>query len=151
MIFELCKNVFFEHKNHHKLKGKIQKTCWITFADSGFIQDAIVIPVHWILAKNDGIYSFSFLFCPFFLCLSKVPRNCQSSLKITGFHNKMKFDFPFLWIELHAGCHKKNTFRMMLEPWNIDSITSSRHPLSGNYFFGRFFIRLRRVKRSQVI
>ena len=116
--FELCKNVFFEQKNHHILKGKIQKTCWITFAVSGFIQDAIVIPAHWILAKNDGISSLSFLFCPFFQCLSKVPRNCQSSLKITGLHNKMKFDFPFLWIELHAGCHKKNTFRMMLEPWN---------------------------------
>ena len=65
VIFELCKNVFFEQKNHHILKGKIQKTCWITFAVSGFIQDAIVIPAHWILAKNDGISSFSIFVLPF--------------------------------------------------------------------------------------
>ena len=52
--------------------SKIQKTCWITFADSGFIQDAIVIPAHWILAKNDGISSLSFLFCPFFQCKRNV-------------------------------------------------------------------------------
>ena len=65
----------------------------------------------------------------------------------------------FCWPQITTECQKRNRNRMLLKTWFIRSSTSSQHPsqsnldqpLSENDFFGSFLLRLRLIKRSQVI
>ena len=71
------------------------------------------------------------------------------------------FSFPTRHLQcwVTTGCPKKSYIQKLLDPECTRSITSSRHPsqpdldepVSGNYFFGRFLLRLSRIKRFQVM
>ena len=73
----------------------------------------------------------------------------------------MMFSFPTRHLQcwVTTGCPKKSYIQKLLDPECTRSITSSRHPsqpdldepVSGNYFFGRFLLRLSRIKRFQVM